>query len=99
MNIKEKLIDDIKKFLEKHDYSIDARFEFYDKETEELRDGVSKEVYVISFSFADYIEYDSKGNIADYIEGKRAFAYYDAETLKLLYILKNNGYLETDGTF
>lgn len=103
MNTKEKIIEKLKKWIKETnviDYDEEIGIDCDDKELETLRDGkTKKEVYVTSFKTKDYVEYDKKGEISFLIEGMYCFAYFDAETLDLLYIHKKAGYIEPDGSF
>lgn len=59
----------------------------------------TKEIYVIDFQTEDKIEYDENGKIISLFEGMYCFAYFDAETLELLYISKKAGFIEVDGSY
>ena len=110
MDTKQKIIENLKAWIKKtdvinYDDSFDSLgwekgFKVYDKKLETLRDGkTQKEVYVVSFKTQDYVEYDMKGEITSLMEGMYCFAYFDAQTLELLYIHKKAGYIEPDGSF
>ena len=82
------------------DYDEEIGLNCWDKELRTLRGGkTQKEVYVISFKTQDIIERDEEGNITSLMEGMYCFAYFDAETLDMLYILKKAGYIEVDGSY
>lgn len=100
MEIKEQLIEKLKSWLEKTNISYDKEIGLRcrDKELTKSRDGKEKEIYVVSFQTEDNIEYDKNGEIISLFEGMFCFAYYDAETLDLLYISKKAGYIEVDGS-
>ncbi len=103
MDIQVKIIEKLKLWIintKVIDYDLDIGFDCEDKELETLRDGkTKKEVYVVSFKTKDYIEYDEKGEIISLMEGMYCFAFFDAETLEMLYIHKKAGYIEVDGSF
>lgn len=109
MDVKEILVEKIKKWIKEtniidYDEEYDSLgwekgFKVYDKKIETLRDNSQKEVYVVSFSTKDYIEYNKDGKIISLIEGMMCYAYYDAQSLELLYIQKKAGYIEVDGSF
>ena len=103
MDTKEQIIENLKKWLKTTDvisYDRDIDFRCRDKEIKELRDGkTQKEVYVVSFKTDDIIEYGESGEIVSLFEGMYCFAYFDAETLELLYIMKKAGYIEADGSY
>ncbi|TDW46561.1 hypothetical protein EV144_106233 [Flavobacterium sp. 270] len=103
MNPKEQLTEKLKNWLEETNvisYDKDIGFRCRDKELRELRDGkTEKEVYIISFNTEDNITYDKNGEIISLFEGMLCFAYFDAETLELLYISKKAGYIEVDGSY
>ena len=103
MDTKERVIENLKNWLKKTNvisYDKDIGFRCRDKELEELRDGrTKKEVYVVSFKTEDKISYDENGEIDLFFEGMLCFAYFDAETLELLYIHKKAGYIEVDGSY
>ena len=103
MDIKEKLIEKLKKWIIETDVITldkDVPVECDEKSTRELRDGSSKEVYKLSFRTEDVIRYDEKGEIGQFGEGMYCSAYYDAEKLELLYIAKGKpGYIEPDGSY
>jgi len=80
-------------------YDKDIGLQFWDKELRELRGEIKKEVYVISFKTEDKIERNKNGEIISLFEGMYCFAYFDAETLELLYIHKKAGYIEVDGSY
>jgi hypothetical protein len=99
MNTTEQVIENLKKWFNKTNvisYDKDIDLQCWDKE---LRDGTNKEVYVVSFKTEDKIEYDKNGEIISLFEGMYCFAYFDAETLELLYIMKKAGYIEVDGSY
>jgi hypothetical protein len=102
MNTKEKIIEKFKKWIAKTnviDYDTEIGFDCDDKELVILRDSeTQKEVYVVSFKTNDKETLDKDGKLDIFIEGMYCFAYYDAETLELLYIHKNAGYIEVDGS-
>jgi len=102
MNTKEQIIENLKVWLNKTNaisYDKDIGFRCRDKELTKLRDGKTKEVYVVSFQTEDKIEYDKNGEIISLFEGMFCFAYFDAESLELLYIMKKAGYIEVDGSY
>jgi hypothetical protein len=102
MNPKQQVVESLKKWIAKNNFSYDKDIDFKcrDKEIKELRDGkTNKEVYVVSFKTEDNIEYDENGEIVSLFEGMYCFAYLDAETLELLYIHKKAGYIEVDGSY
>jgi serine protease inhibitor len=102
MNTKEQIIEKLKIWFKKTNiisYDKDIDLQCWDKELKELRDGNTKEVYVVSFKTEDKIEYDENGEIISLFEGMYCFAYFDAETLELLYIHKKAGYIEVDGSY
>jgi hypothetical protein len=102
MNPKQQVVESLKKWIAKNNFSYekDIDFKCRDKEIKELRDGkTNKEVYVVSFKTEDNIEYDENGEIVSLFEGMYCFAYFDAETLELLYIHKKAGYIEVDGSY
>ena len=100
MEIMDQLISKTKNWLEKHSFKNEEKvgLRFIDRSEEKLRDGSIKDVYVVWFKFEDYVTYDENGNIDIFIEGSYADAFYDAESLELLYVLKNHGYIEPDGS-
>ena len=103
MNPKEQVIENLKKWLKTTNvisYDKDIDFRCRDKEVKELRDGKThKEVYIVSFKTEDNIKYDKNGEIISLFEGMYCFAYFNAETLELLYINKKAGYIEVDGSY
>jgi len=102
MNTKEQLIKALENWIAKNNFSYDKDLGLRcrNKEIKELRDGkTNKEVYVVSFKTEDNIEYDENGEIVSLFEGMYCFAYFDAETLELLYIHKKAGYIEVDGSY
>jgi hypothetical protein len=103
MNTKEQVIENLKKWLNKTtviSYEERIPLNCWDKELKELRDGKQKEVYVVSFKTkSTNIEYDENSKIISFFEGMYCFAYFDAETLELLYISKKAGYIEVDGSY
>ena len=103
MNTKEQVVENLKSWIEKTNiisYDKDIGLRCRDKEIKELRDGkTEKEVYVVSFQTEDKIEYDKNGEIISLFEGMFCFAYFDAESLELLYIMKKAGYIEVDGSY
>lgn len=103
MDIKEAIIVKLKDWIKETDvidYDEEIGFKCRDKTIEVLRDGkTEKEVYVVSFSTKDVIERDIEGNITSLIEGMSCYAYFNAETLDMLYILKKGGYIEIDGSY
>jgi hypothetical protein len=103
MDTKQKVIEKLKKWIKDtniFEYDEEIGLDCDDKELETLRDGkTKKEVYVVSFKTQDYVEYDTKGEIISLMEGMYCFAYFDAQTLELLYIHKKAGYIEPDGSF
>lgn len=101
MNIKEQLIEKTKKWVnEKGIFEIDfyLGIECWDREARKVRGGEMKQVYVVSFKTNDYVEHNDNGEIISLFEGMYCSAYYDAETLVLLFILKPHGYIEPDGS-
>lgn len=103
MNVKEQIIETLEKWITKtNTVSYDDRIglDCGDKESAVLRDGKTKEVYVVSFKTkSTNIEYDENGKIISFFEGMYCFAYFDAETLDFLYISKKTGYIEVDGSY
>lgn len=102
MDTKEQVIENLKNWLNKTNvisYDKDIGLKCWDKEFKELRDGKIKEIYIVSFKTEDKIEYDKNGEIISLFEGMYCFAYFDAETLELLYIHKKAGYIEVDGSY
>lgn len=103
MKKKEEIIEKLKQwFVEVNviHYDEDIGLNCWDKKLETIRDGkTQKEVYIVSFRTEDHVEYNDKGEITSLIEGMYCFAYFDAETLELMYIHKKAGYIEPDGTF
>ncbi|MDQ8012177.1 MAG: hypothetical protein REI96_07005 [Flavobacterium nitrogenifigens] len=103
MNPKELVIENLKIWIKKTNiisYDKDIGLDCDDKELVILRDlKTQKEVYVVSFKTEDQIEYNKKGEIISLFEGMFCFAYFDAETLELLYIMKKAGYIEVDGSY
>lgn len=103
MNTKEKIVEKLKKWIVETDvidYNKAIGLECDDKELVILRDSkTKKEVYVVSFKTNDRETFNNKGDLDIFIEGTYCFAYYDAETLDLLYIHKSVGYIEIDGSY
>ncbi|KAF2337971.1 hypothetical protein [Flavobacterium nitrogenifigens] len=102
MNPKELVIENLKIWIKKTNiisYDKDIGLQFWDKELRELRGEIKKEVYVISFKTEDKIERNKNDEIISLFEGMYCFAYFDAETLELLYIHKKAGYIEVDGSY
>ncbi|WP_202703923.1 hypothetical protein [Flavobacterium sp. UGB4466] len=103
MNIKEQVIQNLKNWLAKTKViSYDERIPLncWDKELKDLRNGTVKEVYIVSFKTkSTTIEYNEKGEVISFFEGMYCFAYFDAETLEFLYIMKKAGYIEVDGSY
>lgn len=103
MTTKEKIIEKLKQWIKDTDvisYEESLGMNVWDKEKRLLRDNkTEKEVYVVSFSTKSIIERDEKGEIISLMEGMSCFAYYDAETLELMYIHKKAGYIEKDGSY
>lgn len=103
MNIKEQIIENLKNWINKTNvisYEDRIGFNCWDKELKELRNGETKEVYVISFKTkSTNIEYDENGKIISFFEGMYCFAYFDAETLDLHYISKKAEYIEVDSSY
>ncbi|OHT45003.1 MULTISPECIES: hypothetical protein [Flavobacterium] len=103
MTTEEQIIEKLKTWLTKTKViSYDERIPLncWDKELKELRDGIAKEVYIVSFKTkSTNIEYNEKGEVVSFFEGMYCFAYFDAETLELLYIMKKAGYIEVDGSY
>jgi hypothetical protein len=102
MNPKQQVVESLKKWIiETNIISYDDRIglDCGDKESAVLRDGKTKEVYVVSFSTRSKIGYDENGEINFFVDGMLCFAYFDAETLELLYIHKKAGYIEVDGSY
>ncbi len=100
---KEQAIENLKNWINKTNvisYDEQIGFNCWDKELKELRDGKTKEVYVISFKTkSTNLEYDEDGKVISFFEGMYCFAYFDAKTLELLYISKKAGYIEVDGSY
>lgn len=103
MDAKQNIIENLKNWIKQTnviDYDEEIGIDCDDKKLEKLRDGkTKKEVYIVSFKTNDVVEYDKQGNITSLIEGMYCFAYFDAETSKLLYIHKKAGYIEPDGSY
>jgi len=103
MESKEKIIKKFKEWLKEVNvisYDEEVGFDFWDKETRVLRDNkTEKEVYILSFKTQDNVEYNENGEIDMFTEGMYCFAYFDAETLDLIYIHKTAGYIEPDGSY
>jgi hypothetical protein len=102
MNTKEQVVENLKSWIEKTNvisYDKDIGLDCDDKEVVTLRDKTNKEVYVVSFKTEDKIEYDKNVEIISLFEGMYCFAYFDAETLELLYVMKKAGYIEADGSY
>lgn len=101
MDIKEQLIVKLRNWVEKTNisYDKDIGFRCMEKELTKLRDGKEKEIYKVSFQTEDKIEYDKNGEIISLFEGMYCFAYFDAETLELLYIMKKAGYIEVNSSY
>lgn len=102
MNPKQQVVESLKRWIAKNNFSYDKDIglDCDDKELVILRDlKTQKEVYVVSFKTEDQIEYDKNGEIISLFEGMFCFAYFDAETLELLYIMKKAGYIEADGSY
>ncbi|MCV9931975.1 hypothetical protein OIU80_06740 [Flavobacterium sp. LS1R47] len=103
MNAKEQVIENLKNWLNKTSiisYEERIAFNCWDKELKKIRDGKTKEVYVVSFKTkSTNVEYNENGEITSFFEGMYCFAYFDAETLELLYISKKAGYIEVDGSY
>lgn len=103
MNTKEQLIEKLKIWIEKTkviSYEDRIPLNCWDKELKELRDGTTKEVYVVSFKTkSTNIEYNEKGEVISFLDGMYCFAHFDAKTLELLYIHKKTGYIEVDGSY
>ncbi|KFF06428.1 hypothetical protein [Flavobacterium reichenbachii] len=103
MTTKDQVIENLKIWIKKTNiisYDKDIGLDCDDKELVILRDlKTQKEVYVVSFKTEDQIEYNKKGEIISLFEGMLCFAYFDAETLELLYIMKKAGYIEADGSY
>ncbi|WP_291287021.1 hypothetical protein [Flavobacterium sp.] len=103
MNPKEQVIQNLKNWFKRTNvisYDKDIDLDCDDRELVTLRDQkTQKEVYVVSFKTEDKIEYDKNGEIISLFEGMYCFAYFDANTLELLYIHKKAGYIEVDGSY
>lgn len=102
MITKEQIIQSLNIWIKKTNvitYDKDIGLRCREKELRELRDGSEKEVYVVSFKTESDIEYNENGEIISLFEGMYCFAYFDAETLELLYISKKAGYIEVDGSY
>jgi hypothetical protein len=102
MITKEQIIQSLNIWIKKTNvitYDKDIGLTCREKELRELRDGSEKEVYVVSFKTESDIEYNENGEIISLFEGMYCFAYFDAETLELLYISKKAGYIEVDGSY
>jgi hypothetical protein len=104
METKGQIIENLKNWLNKTQiisYDKDIGLDCDDKELITLRDGkTQKEVYVVSFKTkSTNVEYNENGEITSFFEGMYCFAYFDAETLELLYISKKAGYIEVDGSY
>ncbi|MBS7233630.1 hypothetical protein KHA90_21685 [Flavobacterium psychroterrae] len=103
MNTKEQIIENLKNWFNKVNViSLEERIPLncWDKELKELRDGKTKEIYIVSFKTkSTNIEHDENGKITSFFEGMYCFAYFDAETLELMYISKKDGFIEVDGSY
>lgn len=103
MDAKEQVVKTLKKWISKSNViSLEERIPLncWNKELKKLRDGKTREVYIVSFKTkSTNIEYDENGKIISFFEGMYCFAYFDAETLELLYISKKDGYIEVDGSY
>ncbi len=103
MNTKEQLIEKLKNWIIETNvinYDKEIGLDCDDKRLVKLRGSeIKKEAYVISFKTEDNLTYDKNGEIDMFIEGMYCFAYFDAITLDLLYILKKAGYIEIDGSY
>ncbi len=112
MEYKEKILNKLKEWLKTTNVITADQSDFYnslgwqngfkvdDKKTVTLRDGkTQKEVYVVSFKTIDIVDYNEKGEIVSLMEGMFCYAYFDAETLDLMYIHKKTGYIEKDGSY
>ncbi|MFB9079008.1 hypothetical protein ACFFLS_10080 [Flavobacterium procerum] len=103
MTTKEQIIEKLKTWLTTKkviSYEEGIPLNCWNKELKELRDGSEKEVYVVSFKTkSTNIEYNEKGEVISFFEGMYCFAYFDADTLELLYIHKKAGYIEVDGSY
>ena len=101
MTTKEQIIEKLKNWLEKTkiSYDKDIGINCWNKEFKKLRDGNDKEIYIVDFQTEDKIEYDENGEIISLFEGMSCFAYFDAKTLELLYIMKKAGYIEVNGSY
>ncbi|WP_337966797.1 hypothetical protein [uncultured Flavobacterium sp.] len=103
MNPKEQVVENLKVWLEKTNvisYDKDIGLRCREKEIKELRDGkTEKEVYVVSFKTESDIEYNENGEIISLFEGMYCYAYFDAETLELLYVMTKARYLDVDGSY
>lgn len=103
MDIKNKIIENLKKWIDDTDvidYDKEIGLDCWDKQLRTLRDGkTQKEVNVVSFSTKSIVERNEQGEITSLMEGMSCYAYFDAETLELLYIHKKAGYIEVDGSF
>ncbi|QSW90230.1 hypothetical protein J0383_05270 [Flavobacterium endoglycinae] len=103
MNPKDQIIETLKKWITQTNiisYDVIIGLDCGDKESAVLRDGKTKDVYVVSFKTkSTNIEYNEQGEVISFFEGMYCFAYFDAETLELLYIHKKAGYIEVDGSY
>ncbi len=102
MNKKEQIINSLRIWFTKTNiitYDKEIGLRWREKELRKLRNGSEKEVYIVSFKTESDIEYNEQGEIIDLLEGMYCFAYFDAETLELLYIHKKIGYIEVDGSY
>ncbi|MFH7017179.1 hypothetical protein [Flavobacterium sp. FlaQc-47] len=102
MNTKEQVIENLKSWFKKTNvltYDKDIGLNYREKELKGLRDGSEKEVFIVSFKTESDIEFNENGEITSLFEGMYCFAYFDAETLELLYIMKKAGYIEVDGSY
>ena len=110
MNIEDKLIWKVKKWVKETNIVDVDESDFYNplgwkdgysvhkKQEKELRDGIKKMVYVVSFRSTDYVERNDKGEVISCLEGSYFSAFFDAETLEPIYIIGKTSYIEPDGT-
>lgn len=102
MNKEEIILTNLKNWL-----NTTVEFDYHPKyglsikryEQEKLRDGQIKDVYIIQFWQDPYIERNAAGEIITMTDPHIYFAYYDAHTLEMLYVMTEHGYIERDGTF
>lgn len=97
---KKEIIEIVIKHASNINLEIDNKTEMscYDKQEKKLRDGSTKNVYLVSFHTPDSIERNQQGEITSLIEGNLCFCCVDADNYDVLYYTKPQGYIEPDGT-